>query len=175
MYQLLEDPSGYYDHIRRYTTAVILASVYGQRGERFDSPNVQALYHAQDQFTAIIEQGATPPIDTFPILKLLPDFLAPWKRWAKAVRNEQKSLYLSLVNQTRERMRVETGPACLMHLMLEDQEKNEMDDEHLAYLAGNLVCSHLTPAESSVRLLTLHRWKLVQILLHLHYFRFFWP
>jgi hypothetical protein len=63
----------------------------------------------------------------------------------------------------------------LMHLMLEDQEKNEMDDEHLAYLAGNLVCSHLTPAESSVRLLTLHRWKLVQILLHLHYFRFFWP
>ena len=139
MYQLLIDPEGYYDHIRRYTTAVILASVFGQRGARFDSPNVQALYHAQDQFTAILEQGAMPPVDTFPVLKALPDFLAPWKRWAKAVRKEQKHLYLKLVNETRERQRAGIGPPCFLHTMLRDQEKNDMDDEHIAYLAGNLV------------------------------------
>jgi hypothetical protein len=139
MFQLLQDPEGYYDHIRRYTTAVILASVYGQRGARFDSPNVQALYHAQDQFTAILEQGATPPVDTFPFLKLLPDFLAPWKKWAKAVRKEQKNLYLSLLRETRERMVAGKGPACFLHSMLKDQEKNDMDDEHIAYLGGNLV------------------------------------
>ncbi len=139
MFQLLRDPQGYYDHIRRYTTAVILASVYGQRGASFDSPNVQALYHAQDQFTQIIEQGATPPVDSFPLLKMVPEFMAPWKTRAKAVRAEQKNLYLKLLQETRERMDAGKGVDCFLRTMLQDQEKNEMDDEHLAYLAGNLV------------------------------------
>lgn len=81
-----------------------------------------------------------PPVDTFPFLKMLPDFMAPWKRWAKAVREEQKSLYLGLVRETRERIEARKGPACFLHVMLRDQEKNDMDDEHIAYLAGNLVC-----------------------------------
>ncbi|KAK7978164.1 hypothetical protein PG988_005654 [Apiospora saccharicola] len=139
MFQLLQDPQGYYDHIRRYTTAVILASVYGQRGERFDSPNVQALYHAQDQFTAILEQGATPPVDAFPFLKMVPEFLAPWKTRARAVREEQKSLYLRLLRETRERLEAGKGGDCFLQTMLREQEKNGMDDEHIAYLAGNLM------------------------------------
>lgn len=138
MWQLATDPAGYYDHIRRYTTAVILASVYGVRGARFDSPNVQALYHAQDQFTAILETGATPPVDAFPLLKLIPEALAPWKRWARDVRAEQKSLYLRLLRETRARMEAGQGLDCFLRTMLEEQEKNDMDDEHLAYLAGNL-------------------------------------
>ncbi|OIW26904.1 cytochrome P450 [Coniochaeta ligniaria NRRL 30616] len=140
MLQLVQDPGGYYDHIRRYTTAVILASVYGRRGARFDSPNVQALYHAQDQFTAIIEQGASPlPVDEFPLLKALPEFLAPWKARARAVRREQKGLYLGLLRETRERMEAGKGGDCFLRTMLQDQEKNDMDDEHVAYLAGNLM------------------------------------
>ncbi|KAI0163026.1 cytochrome P450 [Pestalotiopsis sp. NC0098] len=139
MWQLATDPAGYYDHIRRYTTAVILASVYGVRGARFDSPNVQALYHAQDQFTAILETGATPPVDAFPLLKLIPEALAPWKRWARDVRAEQKSLYLRLLRETRARMEAGQGLDCFLRTMLEEQEKNDMDDEHLAYLAGNLM------------------------------------
>ncbi|GAB0138040.1 hypothetical protein EsDP_00006287 [Epichloe bromicola] len=139
MFQLIQDPQGYYDHIRRYTTAVILASVYGQRGVSFDSPNVQALYHAQDQFTAILEQGASPPVDAFPFLKSLPEFLAPWKTRAKAVRKEQKTLYLKLLWETRKRLEAGKGGDCFLRTMLQGQEKNNMDDEHLAYLAGNLM------------------------------------
>lgn len=40
LYQLLHVPEGWYDHIRRYPTAVILSSVYAQRAARFDSPKV---------------------------------------------------------------------------------------------------------------------------------------
>ena len=89
MFQLLQDPQDYYDRIRRYSTAVILASVYGQRGARFETPKVQALYHAQDQFTALLEPGATPPVAAFPFLKWLPEFLASWKTKAKEIREEQ--------------------------------------------------------------------------------------
>lgn len=142
MFQLIQDPQGYYNHIRRYTTAVILASVYGQRGARFDSPNVQALYHAQDQFTAILENGASPPVDAFPFLKMLPEFLASWKTRARAVREEQKGLYLRLLRETRKRLEVGRGGDCFLRTMLQGQEKNDMDDEHIAYLAGNLVSSY---------------------------------
>ncbi|KAM0344912.1 hypothetical protein ACHAPU_007045 [Fusarium lateritium] len=139
MFQLLQDPEGYYDHIRRYTTAVILASVYGQRGASFNHPNVQALYHAQDQFTALLEQGASPPVDAFPFLRAVPEFLAPWKTRAKAVREEQKGLYLRLVKETRDRLKRGKGRDCFLNAMLQEQEKNDMDDEHIAYLAGNLM------------------------------------
>ncbi|KAI8302084.1 Cytochrome P450 monooxygenase patH [Colletotrichum sp. SAR11_59] len=137
---LLRDPAGYYDHVRRYTTAVVLAAVYGVRGARFDSPNVRALYAAQDEFTAVLEQGATPPVDAFPFLKMMPAALAGWKRRAARVRREQMGLYLSLVAGTRERIREGRSPDCFLGEMLRDQEKNGLDDEHLAYLAGNLVC-----------------------------------
>ncbi|KAI8221561.1 Cytochrome P450 monooxygenase patH [Colletotrichum sp. SAR 10_86] len=137
---LLRDPAGYYDHVRRYTTAVVLAAVYGVRGARFDSPNVRALYAAQDEFTAVLEQGATPPVDAFPFLKMVPAALAGWKRRAARVRREQMGLYLSLVAGTRERIREGRSPDCFLGEMLRDQEKNGLDDEHLAYLAGNLVC-----------------------------------
>jgi len=66
MFQLVQDPESYFYHIRRYSTAVILASV-------------QALYDAQNQFMAILEQGATPPVDFFPFLKNLPDFRCSWR------------------------------------------------------------------------------------------------
>ncbi|RGP61683.1 cytochrome p450 [Fusarium sporotrichioides] len=139
MFQLLQDPDGYYDHIRRYTTAVILASVYGQRGSSFNHPNVQALYHAQDQFTALLEQGASPPVDAFPFLRAVPEFLASWKIKGRLVREEQKRLYLRLVQETRDRLRRGKGGDSFLKSMLDGQKKNEMDDEHVAYLAGNLM------------------------------------
>jgi hypothetical protein len=139
MFQLMQHPEGYYDHIRRYSTAVILTSVFGQRGARFDSPKVQALYHAQDQFTAILEQGATPPVDAFPFLKMLPEFMCEWKTRAKAIRREQRALYFSLLEETRTLMSKADGPDCFMKLLLKDQEKKELDDEHVAYLGGILV------------------------------------
>lgn len=139
LYQLLEDPEGYYDHIRRYSTAVILASVFGQRGAEFNSPKVQALYHAQDQFTSILEPGATPPVDAFPFLKYLPEFMSPWKSRAKAIRQEQRSLYYDLLNETKQKIQNGRHTDCFMAKLLEGQEKSRLDDEHLAYLGGILV------------------------------------
>lgn len=117
--------------------------MFGQRAKRFDSPNVQALYHAQDQFTAILEQGATPPVDAFPFLKYFPG--AAWKKWAHEVRREQRGLYMRLLEETRDRLGRGKGQDCFLRYILAEQDKNEMDDEHVAYLAGNLV-SHSLPS-----------------------------
>jgi cytochrome P450 len=147
MYQLLRDPDGYYDHIRRYSTAVILSSVFGQRGAEFNSPKVRALYHAQDQFTSILEPGATPPVDAFPLLRYIPRFFASWKAKAKAIRAEQRSLYFALMEETKTRVAKGIVTGSFMERVLKDQPKNELDDEHVAYLGGTLVSFEPNPVD----------------------------
>ncbi|KAJ5777836.1 hypothetical protein N7520_001082 [Penicillium odoratum] len=136
MCDLLDDPEGYYDHIRRYSTSVILTTVYGQRGESFKSHKVQALYHAQDRFTRILEPGAIPPIDAFPFLRTLPEFLSPWKKESKEIRQEQSSLYLGLMEETKQRRGKHDSEPCLIEKLLDDQENNGLSDGQIAYVGG---------------------------------------
>ncbi|KAJ5807982.1 hypothetical protein N7474_009251 [Penicillium riverlandense] len=138
-YDILREPGRYYEHIQRYTTAVILASVYGQRGETFDSPNVQALYDVQNRFTALLEPGAAPPVDGITFLQHVPEFMAPWKQRAKQVRRDQREIYFRLYNATKERMARGIRVGCFMEKLIEDQAKNQLDDEHTTYLGGILM------------------------------------
>ncbi|KAL4768641.1 cytochrome P450 [Aspergillus nidulans var. acristatus] len=138
-FDLLRSPGRYYEHIQRYTTAVILASVFGQRGADFNSPNVQALYDVQNRFTALLEPGAAPPVDGITFLRHIPEFLAPWKRRAKEIRRDQRALYFRLYNATKERMAKGIRTGCFMEKLIDDQVKNGLDDEHTTYLGGILM------------------------------------
>lgn len=138
-HDLLSDPARYYQHIQRYTTAVILASVFGQRGEKFESPKVQALYDVQNRFTALLEPGATPPVDALPFLKYLPEFAAPWKVTAKNIRRDQRALYFQLMGETKERLNRGRNTGCFMEKLIQDQDKTRLDDEHVAYVGGILM------------------------------------
>jgi cytochrome P450 family 619 len=130
---LLNSPERWFDHIRRYSSAIILSSVFGTRGPEFDSPYVQRLFNVQDEFTAIMETGATPPIDIFPILKNLPDFVSPWRRLALDIRSRQRALYFDLLNSVKQRLSVGRTKDCFMDKIVED---TTIDDEHLAYIGG---------------------------------------
>lgn len=139
LHDLLHDPDGWYDHIRRYSTAVILASVFGLRGAKFNSPRVKALYYVQNQNTAINELGATPPVDFFPILQLLPDFLCPWRTWARNIRTEYRTLLFELVRESRKHSENPEAPDCFLARMFRGQEYYDLSDEQIAYLGGVLV------------------------------------
>ncbi|RAO70690.1 uncharacterized protein BHQ10_006702 [Talaromyces amestolkiae] len=141
IHQLAQNPARYYDHIRRYSTGVILSSVFGVRGPEFDHPNVTRLYHVQDQFTAILDTGATPPVDIFPLLRRLPDFMSPWRRWARRIRKEQRQLYLELLHDVKDRRVRGCRRNCFMDQLLDEsfREKYELDDEHIAYIGGVLM------------------------------------
>lgn len=139
--QLAKNPEAYYDHLRRYSTAVILSSVFGLRGPNFHHPNIQRLYHVQDQFTAILETGAAPPVDVFPFLKLLPNFLSPWRKRALSIRDEQRQLYFDLLQSVKIRLKNGIHKNCFMDSMLDETKraKYALDDEHIAYIGGVLM------------------------------------
>jgi cytochrome P450 len=141
LWQLAHGPQDYYDHIRRYSTAVILSSVFGLRGPDFHHPNIQRLYHVQDQFTAILETGATPPVDIFPILRYLPTFLASWKKQAAKIRLEQRQLYFELLQNVQQRREKGQRRNCFMDNLLDETKRDNynLDDEHIAYIGGVLM------------------------------------
>ena len=136
---LLHNPEGWYDNIRRYPTAVIFASVFGLRGATFDSPRVKALYHVQDQNTAINELGATLLVDVFLSLQQMPDFLCSWRTWACGIRTEYRTLLFELVRESRKYSEDPEAPDCFLTKMFREQEKNGLSDEHIAYVGGVLV------------------------------------
>ncbi|KAL4784112.1 cytochrome P450 [Aspergillus varians] len=138
-YDIIREPDRYYEHILRYTTAVILASVFGQRGETYESPKVQALYDVQNRFTALLEPGAAPPVDGITFLQHTPELMAPWKQKARQIRHDQRALYFRLYNETKERMARGIRTGCFMEKLIDDQAKNKLDDEHTTYLGGILM------------------------------------
>lgn len=101
IYDLLHDPKDYYEHIQRYITAVILASLYDQHGEKFSFSKVQALYDVQNRFTALLEPGAAPPVDALAFLKYVSEWCggASWKRKAREIRRDQLALYFRLMRE----------------------------------------------------------------------------
>lgn len=173
MYQLLKEPDGWYDHIRRYSTAVILASVFGLRGTSFDSPRVKALYHVQDQLTQITEIGATPPVDIFPWLKYLPDFMSGWRKWAFSIRAEHRAFWFALMRDSKKQMQKKGVKECFLARMVKDQEKSGLSDEHIAYLGGTLVSPHSLSDISDTN--DSNRWKLALTRLLPLFYHSFWP
>lgn len=91
--------------MRRYSTGVILSIVYGRRGPSWKGV-VSDLYEVMDPWSEsklgspplsrrnaadmlpfiVVETGATPPMDIFPWIKKLPNFLSPWRKKAQKVR-----------------------------------------------------------------------------------------
>ena len=89
MFELFQSPGDCYNHIRRYSTAVILASVSAREALKFQSPEMQALCYTQEQFTEILAPGAAAPVDEFPFQKFLTAFLSGWRAKADKVRQGQ--------------------------------------------------------------------------------------
>ncbi|KAK5175120.1 uncharacterized protein LTR77_000257 [Saxophila tyrrhenica] len=136
MQALVRDPEEWYNHIQRYSTAVILASVFGLRGTSFDSPRVKDLYATVHELTNLTEMGSTPPIDIFPFLKLLPDFMSPWRTRAQNLRIEYRRVYNSLVDEGKENLQREDAPDCFLKRLLDDAPETGLSAEQITYVCG---------------------------------------
>lgn len=100
--------TAYHEYVLRYFGAVILASVFGVRGRGSGAQStVGRFFSIQFEWAGILDQGQTPPLDIFPWLKHIPDFLTPWKGWkerAKFLKVRQRRMYRELLAMTESRV-----------------------------------------------------------------------
>lgn len=155
MWELLtgcsDDVTAYHRFVMRYFGAVILASVFGLRGkDSTPDSKVMRFFTIQDEWAGILDQGALPPIEVFPWLRYVPDFLTPWRGWkarAEFLKNRQSSLYHELFAETETRLKAGKSEDCFMARLIRDQEraiqtgkdKNVYTQLELDYIGGFLM------------------------------------
>ncbi|KAJ7279406.1 cytochrome P450 [Mycena rebaudengoi] len=139
LHDILRRPQSYYTHIRRYSSSVIMSVLYGKRSPRYETPETTAFFNAQHEWEAVLEPGATPPVDLIPILKRIPARFAKWKRDCAKTRKLQRDLYFGLLDETKERMSRAEENGSYMEEVLTKQEEFGMDREITGYLGGVLI------------------------------------
>ncbi|QRW12783.1 cytochrome P450 family protein [Ceratobasidium sp. AG-Ba] len=138
MHDILTNPEGFYTHIRRYSSSVILSVLWGKRAPRYETKEVTDFFHAQHKWEEVLEPGAHPPMDLIPILKKVPEALAPWKTLCKETRNLQRDLYFGLT-ETEQRIANHQENNCFMEQIIARKDEFGLNRELIGYLGGVLL------------------------------------
>lgn len=93
-----------------------------------------------EKWSLVMELGATPPVDSFPLLKIIPQrFLGSWRSRAKDVGGLMKSLYSQVLRDVEERRERGVNRDSFMDRVLDGQEKNQLSRNELYFLGGVLM------------------------------------
>ncbi|CAN8095855.1 unnamed protein product [Discula destructiva] len=143
--QLMNDflvaPEYLMKHPKRYSNSITNSLVYGIRTKDIHSDYMNRLYTIMHKFSEILEFGATPPINSFPLLKLVPEsFLGHWKSRAVHVGELMNSLYGEVFSRVKRRRDGGENRRTFMDLMLDLNEKsNSISPEKVMFTGGVLM------------------------------------
>ncbi|KAJ7807024.1 cytochrome P450 [Mycena olivaceomarginata] len=129
LYNILHSPQSFYTDIQRYSLSVIYSVLHGRRLPQYETGEVTGFFTVMQEWIALFGPGAVPPVDAIPILNLIPERWAKWKRDCKRVRDLQRARYFGLFEETRERMRRNQHNGSFMEDVLERQAELGMDDK----------------------------------------------
>ncbi|KAI4612003.1 hypothetical protein J4E80_007455 [Alternaria sp. BMP 0032] len=143
-YQLLESPANWEKLLERFTSSIVFCVAYGHR---IDSLNANVI-HQRFKFMHVAASLNVPGkylAESFPILKHVPDALAPWKADIKARGREEAAANMALVDVVRSdlaRAKVQGDdiPDSLCKLLLELREKEHipLSDRNFSYIPASL-------------------------------------
>ncbi|KII84423.1 hypothetical protein PLICRDRAFT_671374 [Plicaturopsis crispa FD-325 SS-3] len=135
-YDILKDPKGFFNHIKRYSNSVIVSVLYGKRCPRYESETTTAFFHAMHLNQQAMAIGRYPPVDLLPILNYVPARWAPWKIAAARINRLQKKLYLGLLAECEERVEKGTETGCYMEEVVRRREEFGLTRVMAGYVGG---------------------------------------
>ncbi|OSX61377.1 hypothetical protein POSPLADRAFT_1057133 [Postia placenta MAD-698-R-SB12] len=105
--EFVEGPHGkvperhWFSIIRRYTTSLMMTLVYGRRIHRIvENPELHKVYHMMSNFTHVSQPGRY-LVDALPILRWLPDIMAPWRAEGKRMHEWEMGFWGKLFADSR--------------------------------------------------------------------------
>ncbi|KAF2853760.1 cytochrome P450 [Plenodomus tracheiphilus IPT5] len=143
-YQLFESPADWEKLLERFTSSIVFCVAYGHR---IDSLNAEVIHQRFKfmHYAASLNVPGKYLVESFPILKHVPDVLAPWKAEIKAHGREEAAANMGLVDVVRSdmaeaRSRDEVVPDSLCKLLLELREKEHipLSDRDFSYIPASL-------------------------------------
>ena len=101
---------------------------------------MRLLYELMDKWSLVLEVGATPPVDSFGLLRVIPQrFLGNWRNRALEVESLMKSLYTNVLNQVKQRRLKGVQRDSFIDRVLDQQDKVQLTHNQLLFLGGVLM------------------------------------
>ena len=98
------------------------------------------LYNLMEKWSLVLELGATPPVDSWPLLQWIPErFMGNWRKRAVEVGDLMTDLYTEVLQRLYARRQKGVRMDTLMDRVLDQQDKNQFNEHQLAFLGGTLM------------------------------------
>ncbi|KXJ85101.1 cytochrome P450 [Microdochium bolleyi] len=137
MRDFLVNPQDFMLHPKRTSNSVIMSVAYGLRSESYCTSHVTELYDMMDRFSALLEPGALPPVDMFPLLRLLPEsWFRNWVQKCTAIRLRMKKLYSGVLSKVLDRRIAHITRSSAIDYVLDRQNSLSMTQNQLEFIGG---------------------------------------
>ncbi|KAI0817856.1 putative cytochrome P450 [Xylaria sp. FL0064] len=140
MYDILNDPSNFVQHCRRYSNSLMTTTTFGYRVPTCDDPHFKELFKVLDEFFRVVQTGQAALLDYIPILQTLPTWMLPIKQRAQSNHQREKTLYRYHWDKAKaDILSSEKANPSFSVGLIREQEKHGFNDDFAAYITGTLL------------------------------------
>ncbi|PSK58738.1 3-hydroxyphenylacetate 6-hydroxylase [Elsinoe australis] len=142
LFDLLTDNTDHskgYQHVRRYTTSVVMTSTYGRRVPQWECEDVREIYGLMEEFSKSGTPGAL-IVDLIPPLARLPRWTQIWRPKAEQFYRRQEDIWMKYWNDLHVKIQLGKAPNCFVRQFVEvEQQKANISEVQAAFLAGTMI------------------------------------
>ncbi|KAE8154438.1 cytochrome P450 [Aspergillus avenaceus] len=136
---MCEQPDQHQRHLQRFSNSIIMSLVYGFRTPSVDTPHMADMFDVMEGWSQLLELGATPPVDVYPLFHYIPQkLLGNWISRAQGVGAQMNGVHASALDRVRRRRELKGGGESLMDTLLDQGEKSGLNDHQLYFVGGVL-------------------------------------
>ncbi|KAI1502980.1 putative cytochrome P450 [Biscogniauxia marginata] len=140
IYDILNEPQNFTQHVRRYANSLTTTVTFGYRVPTYEDPHFQELFKVFGDFVLLAQTGTAALLDYMPALRILPAWILPQKRRAKAHHRPEKTLYRYHWDKAKANSMSSTSPnPCFTVGLIQEQRKHGFDDDFASYITGTLL------------------------------------
>lgn len=136
---LLEQPSGFVEHIQRYTNSVLTQMVFGFRTLDTHDPTLEQLFDGLEEWSKITGSQTAAVLDVYPILRRLPDVFFPLRRYARMLHNRERRLYSGFYQAAKKRLEEGRAKPCICSDIVRAQKELNLSDGISLYITQTLM------------------------------------
>ncbi|KAI1342943.1 cytochrome P450 [Xylariaceae sp. FL0016] len=137
IHKLMEHPEMYQQIFQQYSSGVVFRIGYGKRIVTGKEEPLRRIIQVNHHLERIASPGSY-LVDTLPVLKYLPTWLAPFKNEGARLHDEELGLFRELLEEVRQKMHDGTAVPCFASEFIRRQEKSQLSDDEGAYLVGTM-------------------------------------
>ena len=138
LYDLMIEPTNFWNHVKRYSTSVIMYATYGRRITTVDDPVLNDIYTETAVFAECFGQQHL--VDQYPFLESLPRSLQWWRKKYEPYHRKELQLWLGLWSGLKNQIAKGIRTGCFAEKLMEvDYPKMGISENQAAYVAGTMI------------------------------------